>query len=77
MLCYIVLYFFAGTDDEVQDYDYLGAWGPRFDKLADMYGPTEETEHEEEWISAPPLPVECLTLFPCKSSWISDETVCG
>ncbi|KAI8117964.1 Neural-cadherin, partial [Lucilia cuprina] len=29
----------AGTDDECQEYDYLGAWGPRFDKLANMYGP--------------------------------------
>ncbi|KYB27320.1 Neural-cadherin-like Protein [Tribolium castaneum] len=38
----------SGTDDEVQEYDYLGAWGPRFDKLADMYGPGEETEQEEE-----------------------------
>lgn len=37
-----------GTDDEVQEYDYLGAWGPRFDKLADMYGPGEDTEQEEE-----------------------------
>lgn len=40
--------YFKGTDDEVQEYDYLGAWGPRFDKLADMYGPGEETEQEEE-----------------------------
>lgn len=39
---------FVGTDDETQEYDYLGAWGPRFDKLADMYGPGEETEQEEE-----------------------------
>ncbi|CAH1960185.1 unnamed protein product [Acanthoscelides obtectus] len=38
----------SGTDDEVQEYDYLGAWGPRFDKLADMYGPGEEPEHDEE-----------------------------
>lgn len=29
----------TGTDDECQEYDYLGAWGPRFDKLANMYGP--------------------------------------
>ncbi|XP_026487587.1 neural-cadherin isoform X8 [Vanessa tameamea] len=29
----------SGTDDEVHEYDYLGAWGPRFDKLADLYGP--------------------------------------
>ncbi|XP_054284040.1 neural-cadherin isoform X4 [Macrosteles quadrilineatus] len=38
----------SGTDDEQQDYDYLGAWGPRFDKLADMYGPDGESEEEEE-----------------------------
>lgn len=39
----------TGTDDEQQEYDYLGAWGPRFDKLADMYGPTgNEHEHEDE-----------------------------
>ncbi|XP_063984429.1 neural-cadherin isoform X1 [Diachasmimorpha longicaudata] len=35
------------TDDEQHEYEYLGAWGPRFDKLADMYGPTEESEEEE------------------------------
>lgn len=35
MLCLYLL----GTDDETHEYDYLGAWGPRFDKLADMYGP--------------------------------------
>ncbi|XP_048509175.1 neural-cadherin isoform X2 [Athalia rosae] len=38
----------SGTDDEQHEYEYLGAWGPRFDKLADMYGPTEESEAEEE-----------------------------
>ena len=37
----------SGTDDEVQDYEYLCAWGPRFDKLADMYGPNEETELDD------------------------------
>ncbi|XP_066147632.1 neural-cadherin isoform X5 [Euwallacea fornicatus] len=38
----------SGTDDEQQDYGYLDAWGPRFDKLADMYAaPGEETELEE------------------------------
>lgn len=42
------IYLLTGTDDEVQEYDYLGAWGPRFDKLADMYGPGEETEQEDE-----------------------------
>ncbi|XP_011867959.1 PREDICTED: neural-cadherin-like isoform X1 [Vollenhovia emeryi] len=37
----------SGTDDEQHEYEYLGAWGPRFDKLADMYGPAEESEEEE------------------------------
>ncbi|KAL0123660.1 hypothetical protein PUN28_005875 [Cardiocondyla obscurior] len=37
----------SGTDDEQHEYEYLGAWGPRFDKLADMYGPGEESEEEE------------------------------
>lgn len=31
-----------GTDDETHEYDYLGNWGPRFDKLANMYGPDRE-----------------------------------
>lgn len=32
-----------GTDDEDQEYDCLGAWGPRFDKLSTMYGQRTET----------------------------------
>ncbi|XP_065207824.1 neural-cadherin isoform X2 [Planococcus citri] len=38
----------SGTDDEQHDYDYLNVWGPRFDKLADMYGHDAETDLEEE-----------------------------
>lgn len=34
-----------GTDDEAHDYEYLNEWGPRFDKLANMYGP--EREHTD------------------------------
>lgn len=34
-----------GTDDEAHDYGYLNSWGPRFDKLANMYGP--EREHTD------------------------------
>ena len=32
----------SGTTDASQDYDYLNDWGPRFKKLADMYGGGEE-----------------------------------
>ncbi|KPU73115.1 uncharacterized protein Dana_GF15089, isoform C [Drosophila ananassae] len=38
----------SGTDDEQQEYDYLGAWGPRFDKLANMYGPEAPNPHSTE-----------------------------
>lgn len=32
----------SGTTDASQDYDYLNDWGPRFKKLADMYGGGED-----------------------------------
>lgn len=44
-LAFIALSFNTGTDDEQQDYQYLNTWGPRFDKLANMYGP--EREHTD------------------------------
>ncbi|XP_067135660.1 neural-cadherin-like isoform X2 [Centruroides vittatus] len=34
----------SGTDDNEQDFDYLNTWGPRFGKLADMYGQGESEE---------------------------------
>lgn len=41
----ILLRCYPGTDDETHEYEYLNAWGPRFDKLANMYGP--EREHTD------------------------------
>ncbi|XP_045127513.1 neural-cadherin-like isoform X1 [Portunus trituberculatus] len=37
----------SGTDDNEQDFDYLNNWGPRFSKLADMYGHGESEEEED------------------------------
>ena len=32
----------TGSSDNDQDYDYLNDWGPKFSKLANMYGGEEE-----------------------------------
>ncbi|KAK7085374.1 Cadherin [Halocaridina rubra] len=37
----------SGTDDNEQDFGYLNDWGPRFSKLADMYGHGESEEEED------------------------------
>lgn len=34
----------SGTDDNEQEYNYLNQWGPRFNKLANMYGHQESEE---------------------------------
>ncbi|XP_037085943.1 neural-cadherin-like isoform X3 [Pollicipes pollicipes] len=38
----------SGTDENDQYFEYLNNWGPRFSKLADMYGRGESEEEEEE-----------------------------
>ena len=39
-----LLLYLSGTDDNDQNYDYLSDFGPRFRRLADMYGGGEEEE---------------------------------
>uniref|UniRef100_T1DFT0 Putative cadherin n=1 Tax=Cupiennius salei TaxID=6928 RepID=T1DFT0_CUPSA len=34
----------SGGEEAEQDFDYLNGWGPRFQKLADMYGPGDSEE---------------------------------
>ena len=34
----------SSSSDASQDYDYLNDWGPKFAKLADMYGAGQEPE---------------------------------
>jgi hypothetical protein len=46
LLCELIFFVFS-TDDHEQDFDYLNSWGPRFSKLADMYGHDGESEEEE------------------------------
>lgn len=46
MHCYIIL-FHLGTDDEDHEYDCISSWGPRFDKLANMYGPEQAHDLEQ------------------------------
>lgn len=46
--------YILGTDDGDLKFNYLSSFGPRFRKLADMYGedPSDEDSHdggEESW----------------------------
>lgn len=36
----------TSTSGNSQDYDYLNEWGPKFSRLADMYGASEEMDEE-------------------------------
>lgn len=36
-----------GTDDEPHEYSFLTAWGPRFDKLVNIYEPKLQIEDDD------------------------------
>ncbi|CAL8318960.1 unnamed protein product [Boreogadus saida] len=36
----------SATTDDDQDYNYLSEWGPRFKKLADMYGAADDSDRD-------------------------------
>ena len=41
--------YFAGTDDGDLNFDFLSNFGPRFRKLADMYGEDPSDEEEDNY----------------------------
>lgn len=45
-----LLLLFTGTDDGDLNFDYLSNFGPRFRKLADMYGEDPSDEESETYI---------------------------
>lgn len=42
-------FLLAGTDDGDLNFDYLSNFGPRFRKLADMYGEDPSDEDEDNY----------------------------
>ena len=46
---FIVFLFFLGTDEGDLNFEYLSNFGPRFRKLADMYGEHSSDESEENF----------------------------
>lgn len=45
---------FTGTDDGDLNFDYLSNFGPRFRKLADMYGEDPSDEESETYRNTHP-----------------------
>lgn len=46
----------SGTDEEDLDFDYLSSFGPRFRKLADMYGEQPSDNESDTYGTAAPAP---------------------
>lgn len=42
-------FLFLGTDEGDLNFDYLSSFGPRFRKLADMYGEDPSDEEDENY----------------------------
>jgi Cadherin cytoplasmic region. len=51
LLCLKILCLFLGTDEGDLKFDYLSNFGPRFRKLADMYGedPSDDDDDDENF----------------------------
>uniref|UniRef100_H2ZM00 Cadherin domain-containing protein n=1 Tax=Ciona savignyi TaxID=51511 RepID=H2ZM00_CIOSA len=56
----------SGSDDSDQNYDYLRDWGPRFDKLANIYG-----SGRPQWSDG-----ECASVSP-PTSYLSSRGTMG
>ncbi|CAL4123185.1 unnamed protein product, partial [Meganyctiphanes norvegica] len=62
----------SGSSDEDQQFDHLNDWGPRFEKLASIYGrhPDDEDDSDYEF---PHIPKKTLHSKDIKSPSISNQ----
>lgn len=48
----MIINIFSGTDEGDLNFDYLSNFGPRFRKLADMYGEDPSDDEEDNYHTA-------------------------
>ncbi|CAL4082232.1 unnamed protein product, partial [Meganyctiphanes norvegica] len=61
----------SGSSDEDQQFDYLNDWGPRFEKLANIYGRKPDDEEDSEY-EFPHIPKKKTISKELKTSSISN-----